>query len=234
VRKIKALLSTAVLAGGFGLATATPASATVDTTPPTITLGDIHYRTGASLVDYYTDSSGDPCSIPSSTCTPFIDTMPVYRTWKTGDASGICSEAMGVTSYEAYTGNGDAPFNFVTGTASPDGFDPNFQPDSFGNDDAERSLMPDQTRRWNYTYSYDDRVYEARQLRVIDCANNMTVSPVFTPPSMGGLTEDSADTSQVTYAGAWNTTKCLCFSGGTTHSTSAAGASVACLKFIYA
>ena len=220
MNRIKALLGTVALTGGLGIVAAAPATATVDTTPPSLTLGATHYRTGAPIDDPYQDENGGYCTTPSSTCTPFFWSIPIYLTWKTGDPSGICSEAMATNSYEAYTGNGDRPYNFVTGTASYDGFDPSY----FGDQTSDHVLMPNQTRRWNYEFTYDDRGANVRQLRVIDCANNMTVSPVFAQPRVDGLTEDSADTSQVIYGGAWATSKCLCFSGGTTHYSTVAGA----------
>lgn len=227
MNRLKALLGTVALVGGLGLAAATPASATVDSTPPSMTLGAVHYRTGASISTEYTDDNDNSCT-PSPTCTGGYYDFPLYMTWKTADPSGICSEAVAVSSYEAYAGGGDAYANAVTGAATPDGFASEFQPAPDGTDDVDRSTVSSTTRRWNYAFdTWDDgRGPSDRQVRAIDCANNIAVSPVFSTIWMWGdtVTQDDGSTAPVIYGGAWATSKCRCFSGGTTHFATAARA----------
>ncbi len=227
MRGFKVVLGVTAVSAGFGSISA-PASATVDSTPPSLTLGDVHYRTGASIYTEYTDSNDNSCT-PSPTCTNGYYTFPLYMPWKTSDPSGICSEAVAISSYEAYTGNGDAPFNNVVGGATPDGFDSMFQPDPDGSNDSELSAVNNTTRRWNYNFdTWDDgRGPSERQVRSIDCANNIAVTPIFSTMWMDGTTvaQDDGSTAPVIYAGSWRTSHCLCFSGGTTHVATTAGAS---------
>lgn len=74
--KIKALLGAMAVSAGFVVA-ATPALATVDTTPPTVTYDNGFHFTEGTLLS-------------NSLATP---TLQVYNEWKQYDASGICSES---------------------------------------------------------------------------------------------------------------------------------------------
>jgi hypothetical protein len=122
--------------------------------------------------------------------------------WTASDASGICSQTVTEQSYDTLGGD----------------------PDPVLGSNTETSSVSSGARSYPYgTDSYDEaRVSSRFVVRATDCAGNTATSRIVN--TAFGIKEDTG--SGITYQGTWRTSSCSCFSGGTTHHTSAAGASM--------
>jgi hypothetical protein len=123
-------------------------------------------------------------------------------TWQASDPSGICSQAVTWQSYE-YLGSEEDP---VLGGAV----------DTFSvPPTARRAVVP------NLNAANWERVPDRFLVRVTDCAGNTATSAVAL--SELGVREDTDPA--IDYQGHWRVSRFAGFSGGTTHATSAQGAS---------
>jgi hypothetical protein len=132
---------------------------------------------------------------------PAWDAAYVLR-WKAADPSRICSQTVTEQSYDTLGGDPDP----VLGT------------------DTLTFQLSGSTRSWRYgrDWSNESRVLSRFVIRATDCAGNTATSRIVT--NHFGIKEDTAP--GITYQGTWKASNCSCFSGGTTHNTSTAGASL--------
>ena len=190
------LLAVATAAIAMLVSGTTPAQA-ADTTPPTLRLQPwAHYRLGSTLDTVYDSSSG----------THELDywTATFQIRWSASDPSGICRQRLSERSYDTLTGDGNYD-------------DPVLGPDS------RIWTVPKTLRQYSFTTNMYDlgRAGDRFVVRATDCAGNTATSTI--AQTTFGLSEDTAP--RITYAGSWRVSRFTGFSGGTTHATTAAGAS---------
>lgn len=191
------LLSMGVVALAIAGSSAAPALAApaADTSPPRVVVEPLaHFVVGGVLETGY-DNEADVVSGLAE----YWNTDLALR-WRTSDPSGICRQSVTEKSYDTDGGGTDPVLGDSTSR--------------YGVGARTRSLVfrtqePDEAR-----------VTSRFVVRARDCAGNTGTSDVATVSV--GFVEDLSP--KVTYRGSWRTARFGGFSGGTTHTTSAAGA----------
>jgi hypothetical protein len=197
MKPLRAIATTAAVLALTAASAAVPAVAAADHTPPTVNL-EPYARSlvGSQAFTAYYDPDNDP---------GFFDywQQDMFLQWTASDPSGICSQAVTWQSYE-FQGSEEDP---VLGSAV----------DTFSVAASARKFTVSAINKANR-----DRIEDRFVVRVTDCAGNTATSDI--AATKFGVRED--DDPGLAYQGAWKTSRFSGFSGGTTHSTTAKGASV--------
>jgi hypothetical protein len=188
---ITTFLTLLLLPPGLAVTTAGPVRADEDLTPPTVQLDPWAHPSVGSQVEVIHDNRNGFT----------VWGADFEINWSAADASGICAQAVGWSSYDAL-GDDTEPL-----IGAPTTY--------FAVDPTARSFLAPGLDLFDWS-----RIRDRFIVRVTDCAGNVAYTNV--ADSEFGINEDTAHT--VRYRGRWRIARSEEFAGGTTHATSTPGA----------